>query len=276
MEPLITNRENPAWLCYKKHVELLHFVLQQEVCAETGPAQVEALVDEFYESFSKVPEWQDGAYEKPKMHLFHELSRALTEFGPWRAYWCMPWESFLQVLKHIFEGTNYVNGPLAVCKFWAVRAVMRYRDGKRSAWYTDSVESDEDFTTDRAALAVTSPLVAALLQEPERPYSVRHITSVTREREQILREDWVLVEQDQVRVIARVRDMMECLVETAELGVHNVVRLWCEACVEPNTGEHGELWALPPPLDSAMLVSLEDVHVAVKTRNIHALHDVYT
>lgn len=263
-------------MCYKKHVELLRFVLQKEVCAVTGPAQVNKLVDEFYALFSAVPEWQDGGYEKPKMHLFHELSSAVAEFGPWRTFWCMPWEAFLQVLKKIFEGTNYVNGPLSVGRFWATKAVLQYRDSKRAAWFTDSVESDEDFTVDLAMLAVSSPLAAALLQEPpeRRPYSVRHISSVTRERECIMREDWVLVQQDGVRVVGLVRDMMECLIQDEE-GVHSVVRFWCEACVEPRTGELGEMWAPPPRTESAMLVAFEDTQVTVKTRIVHAQHNVY-
>ena len=89
-----------------------------------------------------------------------------------------------------------------------------------------------------------------------------------------MREDWVLVQQDGVRVVGLVRDMMECLVQDEE-GVHSVVRFWCEACVEPRTGELGEMWAPPPRTESAMLVAFEDTQVTVKTRIVHAQHNVY-
>jgi hypothetical protein len=277
IEPLIANRSSPAWLCWVKHVELLRFVLQREVCAATGKQRVRALVQEFYALFSSVPEWQDGGYEKPKMHLLHELGQALAEFGPWRSFWCMPWEAFLQVVKRIFDGTNYNNGPFAVCTFWAAKSVIRYRDSKRRSWYTDSIESDEEFSLDLPRLAVTSQLAAALLQEPPelRPYAVRHASSFTREREQIDRGDWVHVQQDETQVVALVRDIMECMLET-EQGVHSVIRIWCVGCVEPHVGSHGEMWAHEPPADNAMLVSLEDVLIVVKTRVVHAQHDVYT
>ena len=75
MEPLITNRENPAWLCYKKHVELLHFVLRHEVCAETGPAQVEALVDESSMNPSaRSPSGRTAPTKSPRCTCFMSLA----------------------------------------------------------------------------------------------------------------------------------------------------------------------------------------------------------
>ena len=117
-------------------------------------------------------------------------------------------------MKRIFEGTNYLNGPYAVGMFWATKFVMRLRDGDRVRWYTDSVEAVDEFTTDLNEIGTSSPLIAALLVEPVqcRPYAIRSIRSVMRERVSIERADWVLVEQGGVRVVARVRDMMECLV----------------------------------------------------------------
>ena len=180
-------------------------------------------------------------------------------------------------MKRIFEGTNYNNGPYAVGMFWATKFVMRLRGGDRVRWYTDSVEAVDEFTTDLNEIGTSSPLIAALLVEPVqcRPYAIRSIRSVMRERVSIERADWVLVEQGGVRVVARVRDMMECLLQQGD-QVLSVVRLWCDSCVEPRQGAHGELWAPHGQGDSTALIKLEEVHIAVKSRNSHAQHDVYT
>ena len=90
----------------------------------------------------------------------------------------------------------------------------------------------------------------------------------------MLRVDSVLVEQEQTRVVALVRDMMECMVED-QYGVHSVVHLWCVS--SPAWARmDGQLWVWPSPEDSAMLVALEDVSICLKTRNLHVNHDTYT
>ena len=311
MEPLIKSRDHAAWLTWKKLVQLLRFVVQHEVDVETGPDHVARLADEFLEQFALVEEWKEEAYEKPKFHLFEHLADSLREWGPWRAYWCMPWEGFLQAwnasrahahahplihphpqpisffshvacnllqhLKRIFEGCNYINGPLAVGKFWSIKFVMRLRDSRRASWYTDSVESTENFTTELSKLAKTSPLVSALLGKPLKPYAVRSIISVTRERVKIKSGDWVHVVQQHCHRIARVRELVECLLEGEQHAVSSVVRIWCDACVEPRIGDHGEIWASPPPTEGkVMLVCMEDVQITPKVRNAHEKHDAYT
>ena len=176
----------------------------------------------------------------------------------------------LQHVKRIFEGCNYVNSALKVGMFWSVKFVMRLRDPGRATMYTDMVESTEDFTTKLTKLAETSPLVAALLMKPLQPYATRSIFSVTRERMRIERGDWLLVTQEHQHVIARVRDLAQCLLEGEQHAVTSVVRMWCDACVEPRIGDHGETWAPRPPADGGrtMLVCMEDVKIG---RKMHAL-----
>ena len=126
-------------------------------------------------------------------------------------------------------------------------------------------------------MAVTSPLVAALLQQPliSRPYAVRSITSVTRERERFQTGDYVLVQQGAMRVIVRILTMVECRIEVEQV-VQAVVRLWCDSLVEPRFGERGELWAPPAANAGQTLLSLEEVHMTRMTRNSHQSHDVYS
>ena len=106
MEPLIKTRDHPAWQTWKKMVELLTFVLKHEVDAKTGPTHVDTLVAEFLALFASVEEWKGEGYEKPKFHLPEHLSEALQEWGPWRSFWCMPWEGFLQACKCISNPPN--------------------------------------------------------------------------------------------------------------------------------------------------------------------------
>lgn len=77
--------------------------------------RITQLNKEWLESFHAVPQWQSG-YTKPKFHQAEHLAQALEEFGPFRAFWCMPWEAFVQVLKRMFDLCNWKTAPYAVCK----------------------------------------------------------------------------------------------------------------------------------------------------------------
>ena len=177
----------------------------------------------------------------------------------------------------MFEGTNYINGPFAVGKFWATKFVMHLRDPTRVAWYTDSVEAYDEFSTNLLQMSQTSPLIAALLKRAPamRPYAVRHLKSVTRERVSFEREEWVLIERGSYRLLARVRDMVECRIES-DAGVHSVIRLWCDSCVTPKHGTDGELWANHTCRNDKTIVALEEVQITPKTRNTHVEHAVFT
>ena len=181
----------------------------------------------------------------------------------------------MQVLKRVFEGTNYKDGPFAVSKFWAVKAVMRYRDPGRSSWHDDAVKSEEPFTLDISSLS--SQLAQRLLQEPPhfRPYAVRRIDSLMRAREKVEVLDYLFVERRAGRaVVARVREMMECRVEHTGV-VQGFVRLLCDSCVEPRVGKHGELWSPAQTENKSIFIRVEEVHMAVKICNVYTSHSVY-
>ena len=127
-------------------------------------------------------------------------------------------------------------------------------------------------------MSLSSSLAAALLDEPicARPYAVRSIKSFSRERTVVCIGDWVLVEENDVRVIGRVRAMVEGLITSEELVVSSCIRLLCESCAEPQEGSHGEIWADLSDTSNTMLVSLEAVHISVKTRHVHDKHAVYS
>ena len=167
-----------------------------------------------------------------------------------------------------------MNGPYAVGKFWAVKFLLRLEDPTRESWWVDAVETHEEFTTDFAGQAITSPLVRSLLKLKQQPYAIRSIVSLTRERERFTTGDWVLVEQAEVRVIVRIRSMAQCLFHGEEDIVNSFIRIWCDCVVEPHIGTSGELWATPKSTGET-LIALEEVHLKSVTRNSHESHDVY-
>jgi hypothetical protein len=62
---------------------------------EGDAAELESRIDAHLEKFDDVDEY-DGL-DRPKHHFQKHLPSALQRFGPFRAFWCMPWEAFVQV-----------------------------------------------------------------------------------------------------------------------------------------------------------------------------------
>ena len=138
------------------------------------------------------------------------------------------------------------------------------------------METTEEFTEELRRLAKTSVFVARLLQEPVqmRPYALRYVSRVVRERERFSVADWVVVRSGSLQVIARIRAMAECLIGSEANSVKSVVRFFCDSMVEPFVGDDGELWAEHPSdaAASTTLVHLESVYITVKTCNSHQSH----
>jgi hypothetical protein len=277
MEPLVVEagaQSLPAWLTWKAHVRLVSFLVHHAYDAATAGPRVAQLVEEFDAVFQTVSAWRGRA--KPKQHSFRHLSDALAEFGPWRCFWCFPWEAFLQVLKRMFEMTNYKSAPYTVGVFWATKAVMHYRDRRRVSWYEDSCElASVDLLTNLIELSATSPLIAACLQQPLTLCAVRMLKSVTRGPNSFHNGDWVLIQQGDTRRLTRIADMLQAHVLRDQQYVI-VIRLWCVGRVEPHTNTDGRMWGDKPSNDDVMLVCLEDLHVSVVTRNQQPTHDTYS
>jgi hypothetical protein len=119
----------------------------------------------FLQAFAAVTAWKEG-YTKPKMHLMEHLS--VKTHGPFRAYWCMPWEAFLQILKRMFEMTNYKSAPTSVATFWLVRAIQRWRNPARTSWHEDTVEASSETHFDVAEQCTINPCIRACIEL--RPY----------------------------------------------------------------------------------------------------------
>ena len=89
-------------------MRLLTFCLQHEFEAD-AVERTDELVKRYLDLFAAVPQY--AGFDKPKHHFLKHLSKYLERFGPFRTYWCMPWEAFLQILKRMFHMTNYKSAP---------------------------------------------------------------------------------------------------------------------------------------------------------------------
>jgi hypothetical protein len=92
-------RRRPSWASWLAHVRLLTFVLRYQFSAGDRET-VDALVDDYDAKFDAAYKRLNGGnYRKPKHHMLRHLRKYLRLFGPFRHFWCMPGEAFLQPLK---------------------------------------------------------------------------------------------------------------------------------------------------------------------------------
>jgi hypothetical protein len=231
------------------------------------------LHETFLEKFAAVPQWQDGGFEKPKFHPSEHLEEQLDEFGPFRAYWCFPWEAYLQILKRMFEMCNWMSAPTTVAMNWATKSVMHYRNPSRGSWFTDDVEASSEFSSDLAVLAEGSPLLRELLMT-EAPCSVRSLRCVTRNGDPVKVGDWVVVRQlSEPTRAGCVREMLECATSGEAFSS---IRLRCENCKDVHDDETtGAVWAALGESDAAMIVSFEKVHIEVVIRSVMRVRDEF-
>ena len=307
MDPLVKDKADPVWQCWLAHVAVCRFSVRRSFVRGIDSERIDALNNKFLAAFEAVPQWQDAGYEKPKFHPAAHLGESLDEFGPFRAFWCMPWEAFLQVralptrtcapslsascrtsshwptaprrafaqvLKRMFDMCNWRSAPHTVCIHWATKSVMHYRDPARGSWYTDAVKAESEeagWAYDVEAIAHRSPggLAAALVQLQETPQAVRSIVSVTRGRDEVCRGDWIVVRQVGVDPIAgEVKEMMQCI---APGSAFSFIRMWCTNCKPLREDElSGVMYALSAASAGRMLVRFECMQVEAVVRSVRS------
>ena len=168
----------------------------------------------------------------------------------------------VQVLKKMFDMTNYKSAAYSVGNFWAMKAVMHYRDPRRRSWYEDSVEPDEEFLTDIKEVASQSTLLRLVMTGGEAPAAVRMLTSVSRGPDTVTVGDWVVVQQGETRHAGRVKGMLQAVV-TQELRVVRVVRMLLAHVTGCSEGALNELWSEVAPDTSVSVAKFEYVHVTL-------------
>ena len=227
-------------------------------------------------AFELVDEWR--GYEKPKQHLLDHLTELLDDFGLFKAVWCMHFEHYVQVLKRIFEITNYKAAPMAVCNFWATKSVLHYRDSKRASWVEADVEPDGDFLLSWApgSSAYDNSRFLQILVHMQldacRIQAARFLRSVRRGGDLVRLHDTVLVRRGVQAWVGRVDEMVEL---SQQSGITQrpttVVRLWITRCRTACLDDGDVCVKALETASCALHVTYEDTHVQA----VHAVtkHD---
>ena len=261
---LVKDVTTPHWQAWLKLVKLLRFVLRRRFSLD-DPCAVQVLYDDFMHAVELVPQWKGR--QKPKFHLPDHLADALKEQGPWRAYWCMWGEGFLQYLKGLFEMTNYKGAAVTVATLWAAKAVHRYRDPQRTAWHADSVQPTvpDDFQL-CAALVPPMSTFMATSSAKEHPLNARHLSAFTRERIDIRLHDWLLVSVSGLSLVGQCTEMIQMhIVIRNPARVLCAVRLMLSHVVKPQFDEQDTCCVSTADENQMLYLPLETAHVMLMT-----------
>jgi hypothetical protein len=151
----------------------------------------------------------------------------------------MHFEHYVQVLKRIFEITNYKAAPMAVCNFWATKSVLHYRDSKRASWVEADVEPDGDYLLSWApgssAYDNSRFLKILVHMQPNAcpMQAVRFLRSVRRGGDMVRLHDTVLIRRGGKAWVGRVDEMVQFSQQSISTQrLTTVVRLWITRCRE--------------------------------------------
>ena len=262
---LVSNTTSPHWVCWLKLVKLVRFVLRRQFSLH-DPDTVQSHYDAFMRSFEMVPQWT--GYWKPKHHLGDHLKDALAEHGPFRAYWCMWGEAFLQYLKHLFEMTNYKSAAYTVSVLWAAKAKERYRDPNRILWHQDTVTPrvpDDFLPISDLSPPMTPPMVEACRRDTA--LTARHLSSFKRSSDEIFCHDWVLASIGTLTVVGRISELVELHV-ISDGRIASVVRVLLQHVVVPSFDSH-DLLTVACTGGQCMCLPLEASHVTAMACQQH-------
>ena len=126
----------------------------------------------------------------------------------------MPWEGFLQVIKRLFEMTNYKNAPYSVASYWSMKTALRLISpaGKSASWFDEvSHASTNEVLCDLSAASKLSPLVSKLHDSMVGLQSVQHLASFRREDVEVRLGDFILasVQDRDGLIVGLVTEMVE-------------------------------------------------------------------
>jgi hypothetical protein len=104
VEPLLTEkgRAHPTWKSWLAHCAVVTKSLQH-VYVDSEADELAVLIEAHEKAFGEVKEYK--GLDRPKHHFLTHLPRALRNWGPFRGFWCMPFEGFLQVSTPHLEHT---------------------------------------------------------------------------------------------------------------------------------------------------------------------------
>ena len=158
VSPLLSEEQQrrPSWISWTGHVRLLTFVIRHTfTLADLDTLDV--LINDYDAKFHFA---YKGKNRRPKHHMLKHLRKYIELYGPFRAFWCMSDEAFLQRLKKLFKVCNYKSAPNTVLTMWNQRRALRFRKG--STFDGEALEWDSPaYTGIDVALQAASSQVRA-------------------------------------------------------------------------------------------------------------------
>ena len=148
IEPMLTARAraDPAWTSWLAMRELTLFCMRDAYESATMRAELTFLIKTHRDAFDKVPEYV--GLERPKHHFLDHLGGALARFGPFRLYWCMPWEGNLKLVNQIVNMNNYKSVAASSLDFWSMRSALQLRRPTQDFGNLDASFTTETLTLD--------------------------------------------------------------------------------------------------------------------------------
>ena len=143
----------------------------------------------------------------------------------------MGFESFLQVLKRMFENCNWKSPAFSVARMWALRRAFRRKRGLPEAGgggeYSFSCGTDELIVGPALrSAASTSPLIAAVMRGCPDVSAVRYLTELKVCSLHLEVQDWVLLRQESHTMAAQIAQM-----GLVRIAGRTVVRRRCCGCL---------------------------------------------
>jgi hypothetical protein len=207
---------------------------------------------------SQVPEYTD--LRKPKHHMAAHVVRDIELNGPPRAWWCMAFEAFNQVIKNMFKRSNYKSATLSVANFWSMRSARALRQGRTCAWYQDSACPASELSTDVGDMCTCSTLMSETCVDDV--VAAQQLHSFTRGSVAVRVGAWVLVESTCTpgsSYIAQISEIAQLF--TAEAW--HIRMLACEVVATPASIEG--VWMSVPAHElqgQQMVIDAEAVHIS--------------
>ena len=197
---------------------------------------------------------------KPKHHMAAHVVRDIELNGPPRAWWCMAFEAFNQVIKNMFKRANYKSATLSVAKFWSMRSARTLRQGRICAWYQDSACPASELSTDLGNMRARSTLMSEACGDEIVAAQLLH--SFTRGSVAIRAGSWVLVESACTPGSAYIAQISE-IAQLFTADAWHIRMLACEVVAAPEAGEG--VWMSVPACQlqgQCMVIDAERVHIS--------------
>lgn len=224
VDPLLTDtaRKNPKWISWKAHVRLLCFCLRYSYHATTAGDTLDGLISDYELKFDSAY-GAGSAYSKPKHHTLRHLRKYLEAWGPFRQFWCMPFESFLLLLKRMLESTNWLTPAFDMANGWAQRRELLLAQDGGIAEYRFTASTLLLSGLALQEMEANSRIAAAVRQNEPHMTALRLLSSLERGSLQIAAGDWVLVSSPEHSLIGNIAQMALVLRSDGA----TLVRIWC-------------------------------------------------